>query len=365
MSKLHIAIIIWKDGFGGAERHLHDLAVAIDRTRFEVVFIYLSGSEGPFSKEIEKLGVKTIYLKWKNGYDIFGRFKLISLLKQFKPDLVHVHLLPLLIILFIRLFINCPVLYTEHGIACRRDAKLENNIIRQFIERIDFLFCEIIAANSQASAEALGNVYKIVSSKVQVIHLGINLNQFTAKKQKQMKYTIGFLGRIQNSIKGVDRLPHVAKFMVDNWNNEFKYIIAGDGEDRSKVEWLCLDLGVDQFFEFIGWTSDAQKFLSKIDVLVIPSRMESFGLVALEAFVMNIPVVAFNTGGLREILEECPIGYLVPQGDIEQMAQTICSLQDSYKSTEDLGYNYVKEHFSNEIMAKNFEKLYIKITQRD
>lgn len=356
-----IATIIWKDGTGGAERSLSDLAAALDRDEYDMRFYYLSGGPGHFAKQIQKLGFQTEFLQWENGFSISGRIRLILLLRQYRPHLIHDHILPLLTRPFVKLFTNCSILYTEHGLACKRTTSPKKERLRKLVERFDFLFCDLLAANSQASAIALQSIYNIPESKITVVHLGINLENFIPIKEQHSLFRIGYLGRILNTPKGVDRLPHLAKCLAEKNHLNFEILIAGDGPDRPATEKACITLGVEKHFKFIGWITDVQSFFSQIDVLVIPSRHEALGLIALEALAMEVPVVAFNTGGLPEILENCPNGFLVKQGDIEGMAKSIISAKYTPENTRSSGREYVRHFFSNHITAKNLQNIYIKM----
>ncbi|MBN2394962.1 MAG: glycosyltransferase family 4 protein [Candidatus Atribacteria bacterium] len=364
--RMRIATIIWKDAIGGAERSLCDLAAALDQSSFDMRFYYLSGVPGYFAKQIESFGFKTEFLNWKNGFDLIGRVRLIKKLKEFNPHVVHDHIIPPLTRPFIKFFIQRPVLATEHGSALQRSFGIGEKW-RKHIERFDFGSCDFIAANSLASAEALRSVFHLSESKIKVVHLGIDLDQFIPDTDRQSNVeplTIGFIGRIINAYKGVDYLPLVAKHLIDRYSFKFKMLIAGDGKDRKKVEKLCKDLEVNSHFVFLGWLEDVKSFLRKIDLLLVPSRLESLGLSALEALAMNIPVVAFGVQGLREILTDCPSGTLINPGDTNGMAEAIHYLRNNYVHIGSKGRDFVAEHFSNHKMARGYEAIYTNLSNR-
>ncbi len=362
-NKKKIATIIWKDGTGGAERSIADLAVALDRDQFDMRFYYLSGGPEYFAKYIQQLGFKTEFLNWKNGHDINGRIRLIKSLKRYDPHLIHDHILPPLTRLFIKIFNKVPILYTEHGIACKHVFSPGTAKFRNLLRRADLFFCDLIAANSQASSTALQSVYNIPKSKIKIVHLGINLKELQPVIQTRSQLRIGYLGRMLQQHKGVDRLPLIAQFLLTNQHLDFKILVAGDGPDRAATEQACIALGVESQFQFLGWITDVKTFFAQIDVLVIPSHWEAFGLVALEALAMQVSVVAFNTGGLPEILKECPNGFLVHQDDVEGMAKAIISAKNTSQHTKDSGRKYIENFFSNHFMAKKIEGIYHQMIQ--
>lgn len=359
--KYRIATIIWKDGIGGAERSLTDLAAALDRDKFDMRFYYLAGTAGHFATQIQSLGFKTEFLGWKNGFDLRGKYKLIKRLKEYAPHLVHEHILPAPTLVIIKMFLSCPTVSTEHGAASIVLATPSKFKITTILKRFDFLFSDIIAANSHTSFEALKTVFKIPASKIQIVYLGINLDNFNKAKIKHEKFRIGYIGRIDNRHKGVDYLPKLALQLQQSSLKKFEFFIAGDGPDRHETEEICTRLGVAQYFHFLGWIHDVQDFLASIDVLVIPSRFEPFGLTAIEALAMDLPVVAFDVGGLHEILEKCTDGYLVPQGNTTKMAEVIINLQDNKQIKN--GRLYVMNNFSNQTMSNKLKEIYLHLIQ--
>jgi glycosyltransferase involved in cell wall biosynthesis len=364
MSRLRIASIIWRDAIGGAERSLTDLAAALDRRKFDMIFYYLSGEPGYFANQIKQLGFNVEFLKWDNGRDISGRINLIKRLKQYSPHVIHDHILPPLTRPLIKMFLRCPIINTEHGKALQRSLGIGKKW-RNKLEKFDFLFCDYIAANSMASAEALKAAFHLSGSKIGVVHLGINLKQFKPVFKKQpLKHLlrIGYVGRI-NKLKGVDYLPFVARNLIDQHNIRFKIFIAGDGPERKNIEQLCKNMGVDEYFSFLGWLKDVNNFLEKIDILLVPSRFESLGLTTIEALAMNVPVVAFDIQGLKEILSDCLSGKLIKFGDTKSMAEAVNSFYKNHVNISIDGRKFVEERFSNNRMAREYESIYITLIE--
>ena len=99
--------------------------------------------------------------------------------------------------------------------------------------------------------------------------------------------------------------------------------MVGDGPDRPNAEWLAEVRGVAKDVHFVGKLSEMDRLLSVSDVLVLPSELESFGLVALEAMASEVPVVATRVGGVPEVVDEGEDGFLLPVGDTEAMAEAV------------------------------------------
>jgi len=358
--KIRVATLVWRDGYGGAERSVRDLAVALDRDQFDMRFYYLAESPtATFAEEIASLGYVVQTLNWHSGLSWAGRRRLLRELCQFDPMIVHDHNIPPLTRPLVKLVCQCPILYSEHGIAMRHAAGQDT--WRRFVTRFDLLFCDRILANSYASRKAVEHAYGISESKIQVVYLGIDLQRFAPANDlttNGRRHRVGFVGRILNKHKGTDYLPYVAQILCKKGYKDIEFVIVGDGPDRLVVESLCKQTGTDHLFTFLGFHPDVQSLLGTFDILLIPSRFESFGLSALEAVAMGVRVVAFDVGGLREAVGECDAACLVPPGNVEAMAQAIADILDSPRTRSRSARAYVEAHFSNQRMASDLQRVY-------
>jgi N-acetyl-alpha-D-glucosaminyl L-malate synthase BshA len=103
-------------------------------------------------------------------------------------------------------------------------------------------------------------------------------------------------------------------------------ILIGDGPDRSAAEWLAHDLGIHQRIHFLGKQDRVNELLPLADLLLMPSEMESFGLVALEAMACKVPTIATRVGGVPELIDDGETGLLFSVGDIDAMADAALHL---------------------------------------
>src|SRR6185503_7523455 len=110
---------------------------------------------------------------------------------------------------------------------------------------------------------------------------------------------------------------------------ETHFVLAGVdtiGDVRKQLEKLVTDLRLKNCFHFLGWVDEAEGLLCAMDVFVSASETESFGLAMAEAMAVGTPVVATQTEGAQELIEDQKTGVLVPIGDVERMAQAIVEL---------------------------------------
>jgi N-acetyl-alpha-D-glucosaminyl L-malate synthase BshA len=97
-----------------------------------------------------------------------------------------------------------------------------------------------------------------------------------------------------------------------------KLVMIGDGPDRVPAEELARTRGLEKDVLFLGKQNGIREKLGQADLFLLPSRLESFGLAALEAMACEVPVIATNAGGIPEVIEHGVDGYLVEPGDVQQ-----------------------------------------------
>ncbi len=102
-----------------------------------------------------------------------------------------------------------------------------------------------------------------------------------------------------------------------NGTSNVKLLLIGDGPDRVPTERKARELGVYSDVRFLGKQDPVEEILSIADVFLMPSGSETFGLAALEAMACEVPVVATNVGGLRELVVDGETGFLCPQDDVD------------------------------------------------
>jgi len=103
-----------------------------------------------------------------------------------------------------------------------------------------------------------------------------------------------------------------------------RLVVAGDGQEREKLQALSVEMGISQRVEFCGLRDDAEQLLSDADIFVHPAVWgEGFGLTIAEAMASGRPVVASRVGAIPELIEDGVSGLLVPPGDIEALCTAI------------------------------------------
>jgi glycosyltransferase involved in cell wall biosynthesis len=105
--------------------------------------------------------------------------------------------------------------------------------------------------------------------------------------------------------------------------------IAGDGSQRDALAADAKRLRLDDAVRFLGPVDDPRELLRALDIFVMPSLYEGLGMAALEAMACGLPVIASDTGGLRETVEDGCTGLLAPAGDVVALAHAIETLAEA------------------------------------
>jgi glycosyltransferase involved in cell wall biosynthesis len=163
---------------------------------------------------------------------------------------------------------------------------------------------------------------------------------------------LGSLGRLHTN-KGYDFLLKALAtpaLVAKPW----RLVLGGDGPERASLEQAAQSLGVSDRIQFAGWVSDRQPFFDALDLFVLPSREEPFGIVLIEAMAEALPVIVTDTDGPSYIVRNEETGLVVPRENSEALAQAIMVALEKpsdMAAQGNAGYRDVKARFSREAVA--------------
>jgi N-acetyl-alpha-D-glucosaminyl L-malate synthase BshA len=145
-----------------------------------------------------------------------------------------------------------------------------------------------------------------------------------------------------------------------------KLILAGDGPERHAVERLVRDLQLQDKVIFLGKVRDTAHVLETADLFVLPSETESFGLAALEAMAVGVPVISSNTGGIPEVNIHDVTGYLSDVGNVENMAQNALTLLTDEQKLMSFKQNAIvrSRQFDMQVILPMYERLYEHVIEK-
>ncbi|MCX6198050.1 MAG: N-acetyl-alpha-D-glucosaminyl L-malate synthase BshA [Bacteroidetes bacterium] len=179
-----------------------------------------------------------------------------------------------------------------------------------------------------------------ITREIEVIPNFIDFSRFKKTDKDHFKKAIApngekILTHVSNFRK-VKRVEDVVK-MFDLVRKKIpsKLFLVGDGPERMGTEILCRNLGICDDVRFLGKQDAVEELLAVSDLFILPSETESFGLAALEAMAVEVPVISSNAGGIPEINIQGKTGFMSTVGDFEDMAKNaIYILEDEVRLKE-------------------------------
>ena len=363
----HVRILFWSETFwprvGGVENLAARLLPELrDRGHEFAVVTWDHRVEDPDLIWFEGIPVYRFPFFLGKDEDHFGvmmehRHRVTKLKRDFRPDLVHVNSYGRTIFFHLTTagVHPAPMLVTLHQ-ALPDEAIGRETLLGKLLETADW-----VTACSEA---VLGHAGQLAPNILP--HSSLILNALERPKigRRPLPFDpprILFLGRLVPE-KGLDWALSALPPVFRNFPNA-RFIIAGDGPEAEKLKAQTIGLGLAAWIEFLGAVSpeSVPSLLNDATLVVMPSRIEGFGLVALEAAMMGRPVVAARVGGLPEVVLDGQTGLLVEQYDIEEFAQAILKLLDNPEMARQFGaaaYRRAEEVFDWGRYVDRYDALY-------
>lgn len=236
----------------------------------------------------------------------------------------------------------------------RGNTKKFNKINKYVLKDVNkFVTYYIANSNSTlASWKAAG----LEKRKLILVHNGINVeqlfsdNKFRKKYNLENKYIIGSIGRLVKYKNQKILIKAFAKLLEEGWkNSSLHLVLVGQGPEYAELKNLAIKLGVADKITFTGHIENAKSIISSFNIFILPSNNEAFGRVLLEAMLFKVPVIASNSGGAKEIVEDQVNGLLFKKGDSKELAKSIRFVITNNMSVENLinnGYKTVTQEFN-------------------
>ncbi len=339
MDQIKIGIVCYPT-FGGSGVVATELGKALAQEGHKVHFItYSQPSRLDFLNEnlfYHEVNIRSYPLFEYPPYELALASKMVSVVKEEKLDLLHVHYaIPHASAAYVAKQIlkthgiSIPVVTTLHGTDITlvgKDASYEP-VVTFSINQSD----GVTAVSEDLRKETF--LHFKVNNEIKVIPNFIDLEKFKKQKKDHFKKAIcphdEMLIVHTSNFRKVKRIGDVIK-IFNNIHKEIpaKLLMIGDGPERVYAEKLCRDFNISHDVRFLGKLEAVEEVLSVADLFLMPSEKESFGLAALEAMACEVPVISSNTGGIPELNIHGVTGFLSNIGDIEDMTRNALHILD-------------------------------------
>ena len=367
-NKIKIIHIQQTIGSGGVEKRRLSLAKLLDKNIFEQKFICTS-EFGNIPHEIRAEGFEVIPIgQLRSPFDWKQHGKVQKILNDFKPHIIHGAVYEGVTMAAINGFLKkVPIILLEEtSDPQNRSAKAD------FLLRIFSFAADRFIAIAPNVADYLRNTAKISPQKVITINNGVQIpRQVSEGEIQNLKnqyaitgddFIVGTVGRLENEVK---KFTDILEAIKQLGLPRLKLLLVGGGRDEQLLKDKTRELGIEGQVIFTGYQFDTAPFYKLMNVFCIASQREGFGLVAAEAMLHRLPVIATKVGGLQNVVVHDETGILIKPNHPKDIALAVSKLYNDPQlldSFADKGFkramdNYTEERYVNEVEALYLELL--------
>lgn len=322
---MKILYLITKSNWGGAQRHVFDLAVQSKKAGHEVIVAL--GGEGILRDRLreESISTRPIQEMWRDIHlskDIISLGKIFNVIREERPDVLHLHSAKAagLGSLVGRLLGIKKIIYTVHGFAYNEDRPLYQKLPIIFFSWLTMLFSTHVILLYEKERKQTSH-FPYISHKLFVINPGIATPKFfaigSALQLLQAKSPLSFDKRIiigtiaeLHPNKGLVYALEALEKLVLRFPSLLFFVI-GEGDQRNALETMIKEKNLEKNVVLAGYIAGAAEYLKAFSLFLLPSVKEGLPYCLLEAGYAHLPVVATSVGGIPEIIEDMKSGILV------------------------------------------------------
>jgi sugar transferase (PEP-CTERM/EpsH1 system associated) len=332
-----VAHVIYRLDVGGLENGVVNLINRIPPERYRHVIISMT-TQSEFRRRIERTDVPVLCLNKPPGNSVRVNFKLWSLFRQLRPEIVHTRNIGALEAALPAACASVPVrVHGEHG---KDVGDLHgNNLRRQRVRKLFKPFVHHYIGLSQELVDYLKLKVGVPQERIEQIYNGVDAEKFHPRGSLgdepsfagAAKFVIGTVGRMQ-AVKDQVTLARAFVLLMKASpaaRERTRLVMVGDGPLREPVHKLLVEAGLEDRVWLAGQRDDIPGLMRDFDLFVLPSLAEGISNTILEAMASGLPVLATAVGGNPELVAPGVTGTLVPPSDPERMARAIQSYVDA------------------------------------
>lgn len=366
INPLKVLQIMGHGAFGGGSRIVLAISSDLAKRGLEVV---VNCSDPEEVRAFHEIGLRTVpipELRSDAGLveDAIALWKLWRLCRQERPHIVHTHTSKggILGRVSARLAGVPIVIHHVHGLAIHNYSTKANILVYAWLERLAAYLCDLIIAVSEWERQKMLSLRITTSERIVTVPNGIDPTQYLyVIPQPYLRQEMGlddgqkvvaFFGRICKQ-KGPRYFIEAIPLIMRQCHN-IAFLVVGEGPLRPELESLSANLGIQQNVNFAGFRRDIPALLSLVDVVVVPSLWEGFGIALAEAMAAGKPVVASQVDAIPELVEGGVTGIMVQPEDVTAFARAILWLLNNGEKAEKMG------RAGRERVTKNFTEVHMK-----
>lgn len=332
---------------GGPALHVAYLSAGLAERGYETTLVAgsLARGEGSMAYVAEELGVRVVKLDALSREisplrDAASVLRLARLIREQRPQILHTHTAKAGTVGRLAALLAGDarppiVVHTFHGhVLHGYFGPLKSRAFRLLERLLARVTTRLIAVSPQVRDD-LVSLGVAPAEKFTVVRLGVELGERVrtevaggeARARLGIapdRFVVGWVGRMTGVKRTDDVLESLAR--LRERGVDAVLLMVGDGPDRDAVERRASLLGIVRHCYFLGYQEDVSGWYQAFDAMILPSANEGTPVVVIEALAAGCPVVATSVGGVPDVVQEGVDGFLVPAGDVEQLAERLARL---------------------------------------
>ena len=367
----------------GAERVLLMIVGGLDRSRFDPVV--LCPLDGRLIERVSELGVRTTSIqsleaRFTMRVDLLAKYvaSFVRLVRAARttvineaPDLIHANSIRAGLVMSAATFgLSAPVIWHVHDLLPRHPLSTAIRLFAWAWRRN-----RVVAVSHAVARQFEGRLGRAFRGRVETIYNAVDLERFFQDPQRrretrralglEAKTVVGIVGQLtprKGQLELIEAFAELARKVPDT-----ALLVVGeplfnrDGEYAKSLSRAADRSGVADRIHFLGAREDIPAIMRALDLLVVNSRVEPFGLTVIEAMASGTPVLATAVDGINEIVRHGENGWLVPARDQQRLAEAMLFLLGDQNLREQLGTHGRRDavaRFSIERFATEIHSFY-------
>lgn len=358
-------------GLGGCEKNFTRILPYLDQSKFDYEVAYFVPWKNALVPELERANIPVFCLDHHSPYDPRGLLRLVRLLRERRPDVLHMHLPYAAILgrLAAKLTKVPATVYTEYNLWSR------NHWLSSLLNRSTYTWTDAVVCVADVVHGSVGPYCQGEGKPIlRTVHKGVDWEEIAAGPYDAAEVRMEF--DIQDD---EDLVVNVASFtprkrqcdllqaakIVLEKRPKTKFILVGGGPLYSSMVELAAELGVQRNVIFTGWREDAVRIMAASDLFVQASLYEAMTVVLLEALSLNLPIIATRIqGDSDEVLTDGADGFLVEGRNPTALAEKIIAVLENpelRRRVASSSHQRLLEEWDIKKMAPQLQDLYLEV----
>ena len=379
--QMQVVLVCISHSWGGLEQVTAEDSIALAEQGLSVRVLCLQGSPLDRHLSAARSSVQVVPIDFtpRNYFDLKFKTKLDDLI-QSGVNLIHTHQTSLLgsIVPWLWRHRSVGLLATRHI--------MNSHNKKDILHRAVYSRLDSLVVMSQALRENVLETHALPERRVKVIHLGLDLEEFSPHRVFGENFrsqwgadedciVIGLVGRVDPAKGQATFLRAAATLLrgLEEKKKKIRFVIVGEETLGSSLNYLqelkrmVTQLQLESYVIFAGYQDHVPAVMQSLDIVVMSSRQEAFGLVAIEAMAMECPVVISNGGSALEIVGHSEYGLVMRPDDAFDLQRQLKYLLDHPEERKKMGQRarqFVRSRYDRQQRLTKTLALYEKILRK-